>query len=97
MYIALACFALEYLTLLSGVSIFFRTLNCSHILLHFTGAVLVALFYTQVRSSSQATISCSCTRAATAGAAACKPACAMQHLGSMLRIFHSTCCSAAGQ
>jgi hypothetical protein len=57
-YVALACFALEYLTLLSGVSIFFRTLNCSHILLHFTGAVLVALFYTQVGSRPEARLQC---------------------------------------
>jgi hypothetical protein len=47
-YAALACFAIEYTTLFSGVSIFFRTLNFSHILLHFVGAILAALFYTQV-------------------------------------------------
>ena len=34
--------------MLSGVSLFFRTLNCSHILLHFVGTILTALFYTQV-------------------------------------------------
>lgn len=50
---ALACFALEYATLFSGVSLFFRTLNCSHILLHFVGAILTALFYTQASSSSR--------------------------------------------
>ncbi len=45
---SLACFAVEYLGLFMGVSIFMRPHTCLYILLHFAGAVLTALFCSRV-------------------------------------------------
>lgn len=47
-YAAMACFAVEYVGLFLGVSLFMRAHNCIYILLHGVGAVLIGLLYTQV-------------------------------------------------
>lgn len=49
---AVACFIVEYIGLFSGVSIFFKGHACAFILLHFVGAVLTAMYYTNVSSRS---------------------------------------------
>lgn len=48
-YAGIACLAVEYLGLFLGVSLFLRAHNCLYILLHFAGAIVVGLMYTQVR------------------------------------------------
>ncbi|KAF6260695.1 hypothetical protein COO60DRAFT_1269252 [Scenedesmus sp. NREL 46B-D3] len=50
-YAAIACFALEYAGLFLGVSIFMRTHSCLYILLHFVGAILTGLMYTNAWSA----------------------------------------------
>lgn len=47
-YAALACLAVEYIGLFLGVSLFLRGHNCLYILLHFAGAIVTGLMYTQV-------------------------------------------------
>ncbi|GMH39412.1 hypothetical protein BSKO_07310 [Bryopsis sp. KO-2023] len=42
--VALACLVVEFLGLLSGLTIFMRGLNCFHTFMHFFGAVLTWLF-----------------------------------------------------
>ena len=49
MWASVACFAVEYVCLFAGVSLFFRGLNAFYTLLHFLGAILVALFYMRAR------------------------------------------------
>lgn len=44
---AIACFAVEYLGLFMGVSIFMHSHSCLYILLHFIGTILVSLLYSQ--------------------------------------------------
>jgi hypothetical protein len=44
----MACFAVEYVGLFAGVSLFMRAHTCLYILLHFAGAILTGLLYTQV-------------------------------------------------
>lgn len=51
-YAAIACFAVEYVGLFTGVSLFLRAHNCLYIILHFVGAVTTGLLYTQVISLS---------------------------------------------
>lgn len=58
-YAAIACLAVEYVGLFLGVSLFLRAHNCLYILLHFAGAVVTGLIYTQVRTPS------SCVQPAT--------------------------------
>ncbi|KAK9823206.1 hypothetical protein WJX72_001094 [[Myrmecia] bisecta] len=41
---AVACFAVEFVGLFTGISIFFTTANCFYIFCHFVGTILVALF-----------------------------------------------------
>jgi hypothetical protein len=50
-YAAIACFALEYLGLFLGVSIFMRGHSCLYIILHFVGAILTGLLYTNVSTA----------------------------------------------
>jgi hypothetical protein len=47
-YAAIACLAVEYIGLFLGVSLFLRGHNCLYILLHFAGAIVTGLMYTQV-------------------------------------------------
>lgn len=49
-YGAIACFAIEYIALFMGVSLFMRGHSCLYIMLHFVGAVVTGLLYTQVRA-----------------------------------------------
>lgn len=46
-YAAMACFAVEYICLFLGVSIFFRALTVIYALLHFSGTVTAALLYAE--------------------------------------------------
>jgi len=45
---SLACFAVEYLGLFTGVSIFMRAHTCIYIVMHFAGTVVTAQFYAHV-------------------------------------------------
>jgi hypothetical protein len=47
-YAAIVCFALEYVGLFLGVSIFMHGHSCLYIMLHFVGAILTGLMYTNV-------------------------------------------------
>jgi len=51
-YAAIACLAIEFVGLFWGVSMFLRAHNCVYILLHFAGAIVTGLVYTQVGTSS---------------------------------------------
>jgi hypothetical protein len=53
---SVACFAVEYLGLFAGASIFMRGHTCLYILLHFAGAVLTGLFYTQVMTPAESAL-----------------------------------------
>lgn len=52
-YAAIACLAVEYIGLFLGVSLFLRGHNCLYILLHFAGAIVTGLMYTQVGVNKQ--------------------------------------------
>lgn len=51
-YAAIACLAVEYVGLFMGVSLFLRTHNCLYIILHFAGAIVTGLMYTQVSATA---------------------------------------------
>ncbi|WIA33201.1 hypothetical protein OEZ86_006347 [Tetradesmus obliquus] len=50
-YAAIACFAVEYVGLFLGVSIFMHGHSCLYIVLHFVGAILTGLMYTNAWSA----------------------------------------------
>ena len=52
-YAAIACLAVEFLGLFMGVSLFLKAHNCVYIMMHFAGAIVTALMYTQVRRGFQ--------------------------------------------
>lgn len=49
-YVAVACFAIEFVGLFAGVSLFMRGHACLYILAHFVGTIIIGLLYTNVRT-----------------------------------------------
>jgi hypothetical protein len=59
-YAAFGCFGIEYISLFLGISMFVPSVMGFNVLLHFAGAVLVGLLYTDVshKACSRGVVQC---------------------------------------